>query len=218
MGKVIVGIGCVFLFLFGCNFSVHSPDISKEFVSVDSGLVEVDSSLREDSAIVNELALFDSVVFFDSALSLTLEDIYISQVGVREATGRNDGKEVEMYLASVGFGKGYAWCAAFVHWCLDSAGIPNKITAWSPTAYNPKNIVMSKNGSFLKEPVSGDVFVLYYTNLKRIGHTGFFHRKQSNTIFESVEGNTNMAGSREGDGVYRKFRSFKATHAITRWE
>jgi len=145
-----------------------------------------------------------------------LQQVYISQIGVREATGRNDGPAVEMYLRSVGLGKGNAWCAAFVKWCFDQVGIHTPITAWSPTAYNAKNPVW-KNGRFIQEPRPGDVFCLWFPNLGRIAHTGFFDRKINGSIYESVEGNTNEAGSRSGNGVYRRKRSFRATYVISRW-
>ena len=140
----------------------------------------------------------------------------MSQVGVREATGNNDGPEVEKYLASTGLGKGHPWCAAFVRWCLDSANIKSSVTAWSPTAENKKHILYSAR-NLKEEPVAGDVVTFYYANLGRIGHTGFYHRRISNTVYESVEGNTDSGGSREGQGVYRKYRSFNSTYSISRW-
>lgn len=146
----------------------------------------------------------------------TISDVYLSQLGVREATGKNDGPEVEKYLRSVGLGKGNAWCSAFVHWCMKEAGLPNKINAWSPTAHNPKNIIYMA-GKLREEPKAGDVGTLYYSKLKRIGHAYFYHERLNSTVYKSVEGNTNEAGSREGDGVYMKYRSFNATYSITRW-
>ncbi|MDH7463984.1 CHAP domain-containing protein [Chitinophagaceae bacterium 26-R-25] len=121
-----------------------------------------------------------------------------------------------MYLRSVGLRKGYAWCAAFVHWCMLESGVPNKINGAAASAHNSKNLVWFKNKQ-LQEPVSGDVFTLWFSSMNRIAHTGFFHRKINNSIYESVEGNTNEAGSREGDGVYKKYRSFRATYSISRW-
>ena len=41
-----------------------------------------------------------------------LRQVYLSQVGTKEQGGANRGRQVEQYLASVGFGPGYAWCAA----------------------------------------------------------------------------------------------------------
>lgn len=82
---------------------------------------------------------------------------------------------------------------------------------------NKKNMVFQKS-KHLKEAKPGDVFTLYYAKLGRIGHTGFYDRPVNSSVFETVEGNTNMAGSREGDGVYRKKRSYHSTYSISRWE
>src|SRR5699024_8404395 len=40
-----------------------------------------------------------------------LQQIYSGEVGVRELTGRNDGKRVAEYLRYTDLGEGYAWCA-----------------------------------------------------------------------------------------------------------
>lgn len=143
-------------------------------------------------------------------------DCYTSQIGVREATGKNDGPAVEMYLRSVNLGKGYAWCAAFVKWVFQSCNVKTTITAWSPTAHNSRNLIWFKK-QWHKEPVHGDVFTIWNVKMKRISHTGFFHKKVNGSIYETVEGNTNEGGSREGDGVYKRRRSFNATYSITRW-
>lgn len=154
--------------------------------------------------------------FNSDETDLSLREIYSSQIGVRELTGKNDGQEVEMYLHSVGLKKGYAWCSAFVHWCLDSAKIKNSVNAFSPTAENKKNIVY-KSRTFFSQIKSGDVFTIFYPSLKRIGHTGFVDRKLNSSIVETVEGNTNDASSREGDGVYRRKRSINSLYSISRW-
>lgn len=142
--------------------------------------------------------------------------IYTSQIGVREATGNNDGKAVEMYLRATGLGKGFSWCAAFVRWTFDSARVKTSITAWSPTAHNDKNIVWFQR-VMKKEPLSGDVFTLWFASKKRIAHTGFVDRRINGSVVQTVEGNTNDAGSREGDGVYMKKRSINSLYSITRW-
>ena len=147
---------------------------------------------------------------------ISIDKTYYSQVGVREATGKNDGKEVEMYLKSVKLGKGFPWCAAFVKWCFDQCGVKTTINAMALSAHRKDNLVYYK-GSKIETPLPGDVFTLYYPNLGRIGHTGFFDKDVNGTIYRSVEGNTNGAGSREGNGVYVKYRSYKATYSISRW-
>ena len=143
-------------------------------------------------------------------------ETYKSQIGVREATGHNDGKQVEAYLKSVKLGKGYAWCAAFVKWTFDQCGIKTTINAMALSTHRKGHFVYNKGVKY-KEPQAGDVFTLYYPKLKRIGHTGFFDKEINDKIFRTVEGNTNSAGSREGDGVYVKYRSYKATYSINRW-
>jgi hypothetical protein len=149
-------------------------------------------------------------------LRTRVKDAYTKEIGVREATNKNDGPRVETYLRSTGLGKGYSWCAAFVHFIFNECGVKNAITAWSPTAYNPKNIVYEK-GVLHKEPLAADVFQIYSVSMKRVCHTGFVNRRLNSRMVETVEGNTNPAGSREGGGVYKLIRSIKSLHRISRF-
>jgi hypothetical protein len=140
---------------------------------------------------------------------------YTSYIGVRERTGNNDGREVGLFLNSAGLKEGFAWCAAFATYVHKQCGVetPAKSPAWSP-AWFPKNKIIDKETA-----LRGDVFGLYYSNLKRIGHVGFIDedwQNQGSTII-TVEGNTNGDGSREGDGVYRKRRNKKQIYTISRW-
>jgi hypothetical protein len=145
-----------------------------------------------------------------------LQKIYTSQIGVREATGKNDGPEVEMYLRATNLGKGNPWCAAYVRWCLDSAGVESRVTAWSPTAFNRRNPVYVDR-QWIREGRHGDVFTLYYPKLERIGHTGFVDKIYNDgTMMQAVEGNTD-GKSRDGDGVYLTFRPVKTIHNISSW-
>lgn len=173
----------------------------------------------------NRLKLIVLFLFLTiSAVAQTcVEARYLNEVGVKEATGKNDGKRVEMYLKSVKLPKGNPWCAAFVHWVLEQCGVVTTITGWSPTAHNGNNLVYFRH-KFQKTPKAGDVFTLYSVKQRRIFHTGFFHQKISNTVYETVEGNTSGQGVVQGsildvngDGVYKKKRSFNATYGITRW-
>lgn len=137
-----------------------------------------------------------------------------SQLHVREATGRNDGKDVERYLRTVGLGKGYAWCAAYVAWCHDELNIPSPRSAWSPDWFR-SNIVYEANNprisTFQSKP--GQVFGLYYETKKRVAHVGLI-TGEDRFHYRTIEGNTNDAGSREGDGVYRKIRKKNTIYVI----
>lgn len=139
----------------------------------------------------------------------------MKEVGVREATGKNDGKRVEEYLRITGLGKGYSWCAAFVKWCLAQCGVVTPITAWSPSAENRSNMVYKH--TMFQKPKSGDVFCLWSQSKGRIAHTGFFHKEVNESVYQTVEGNTSDGGSFNGDGVYMRKRSYKSTYSISRW-
>jgi hypothetical protein len=150
-------------------------------------------------------------VIVKSKHNVGIVDIAESQVGVRELTGNNDGPEVEMYLKNSGLGPGYAWCSSFIKWVLDSAAVKNSITAYSPSAYQSRKVVWKRE--WVKEFKPGQVFTLYYSSLGRIAHTGFCVDREDNVII-TIEGNTSLAGSREGDGVYKKKRSLNTLYAI----
>lgn len=147
-----------------------------------------------------------------------LHSVITSQIGVVEVPkGSNWGPQVKRYLAAVGYHQPGAWCAGFVGFGLDSVGIPNTITAYSPTAHNPKNLVYFR-GKFLKEPRAGDVFTLYYAAMGRIAHTGYIEKILPNNKVVTIEGNTNPGGGREGYGVFRRIRYLHSIYSISRWE
>ena len=67
------------------------------------------------------ICLFSQVKYelkCNKELLLNSREICISQVGIKEATGHNDGERVESYLASVGLSKGNPYCAAGQYWCF----------------------------------------------------------------------------------------------------
>ena len=142
---------------------------------------------------------------------------YSQYIGVREASGKNDGYDVALFLQSTGLSEGYAWCAAFVNYCLEKAGVHTDKSAWSPAWFPKEKIVYQRNVSMIRKPLPGDVFGIYFVKKKRIAHVGFIHRWSDGSGVITVEGNTNKAGSREGDGVYKKFRMKSQIHSVADW-
>lgn len=215
MAKIRILIFSFLLFgLSNCK-RVSEADLAKDLAVTDTNLTEfVKNDIVE--VIPAEESILEIPEVVQAPVKMSLPEIYLSQIGVREATGKNDGPEVEMYLNHVGKSKGLAWCSAFVAWCLSEAEIKHTVNAWSPTSENRRSFVY-RNQSFSKEPAPGDVFTIFYPRLKRVGHTGFYHANQNDFIIITVEGNTNEAGSREGDGVYKKYRSLRTIHSISRW-
>lgn len=144
----------------------------------------------------------------NNALRENLLTIARSQIGIREATGHNDGQAVEAYLKLTKLPKGNPWCAAFVSWVFKQGGLPVPRTPWSPALFPLARQTLN--------PKPADVMGIYMLKLKRIAHCGLVERRQNNWII-CIEGNTNAAGSREGDGVYRKWRHIKTIAKFSDW-
>lgn len=142
-----------------------------------------------------------------------IEATYLSQVGVREQGAPNHGPRVAQYLKTTGLGEGHAWCAAFVNWTYRQHGVACPSSpAWSPSWFPPDRVIDLSQCT----PQPGDVFGIYFRNKRRIAHVGFVHRYNTHYSI-TVEGNTNEAGSREGDGVYMKRRLNRQIYGYASW-
>ncbi len=120
-------------------------------------------------------------------------------IHVRES-GNNRGKRVEEYQNYTGVGPGSAWCACFVSWCMSQAGWSKfrhaRVAEWKAWA--------KRTGRIIQRPKRGCLFL--YLNPDGTGHIGFV-TSNLGLFFNSIEGNTNDEGSREGYEVARRKRS-----------
>lgn len=137
-----------------------------------------------------------------------------SQIGVREKQ-LNAGPEVEKYLRYVNLPKGNPWCAAFVCWVYGQANVPNPRTGWSPDLFPASRIVWQRTRKS-PNPKPADVFGIYFPEKGRIAHVGFVDEWKEPWLI-TVEGNTNLADSREGDGVYRRRRLTRSVYQVARY-
>lgn len=145
-----------------------------------------------------------------------VKQTYTNQIGVRELTGNNDGKSVEVYLKYVGLPKGNPWCAAFVCFSLGKNLVKNPRNGYSPALFPVSKVIYTTQKGIIKEPQPGDVFGIWFANKGRIAHVGFIDHWADDWV-TTVEGNTNAAGSREGDGVYRKKRIKRQIYAVSNY-
>lgn len=139
--------------------------------------------------------------------STKLINIARKEIGVREI-GHNAGPRVHQYLAYVGFTTAAPWCAAFVSYIFWQAGYNQPKIAWSPSLFPAARLA--------RDALPGMVMGIYFDNLKRIAHVGIVEKIQGSFLF-SIEGNTNLAGSRNGDGVYRKTRHIRTIYRYADW-
>jgi hypothetical protein len=148
--------------------------------------------------------------FSKNDLRQNVQRVYTSQVGIKERTGNNDGKEVKKYLASCKLPEGYEWCSAFVSWVYDSAGVNTLHTAWAPAWYNEKNLVFKHGWANPKAmPKAGDLVLYYNPYQNRIGHVGFFDT-YGTKYCETVEGNTGLGNDQGVHRIKRYWNSFFA--------
>lgn len=129
-----------------------------------------------------------------------------NQLGVTEATGHNDGPAVETYLKSVGLGKGYAWCMAFVYWCAKQAAAKLGLVNPLKETGGVLDEWQSGRGTHIAIPEEGCIFIMHHPTGY---HTGIVTGVFPNGLLHTIEGNTNSDGSREGTSVLRKTRYVK---------
>ena len=135
------------------------------------------------------------------------------EIGVSEVDGTNCGPRVDEYKAATWLDadKGWPWCAAFICWLVREAiegedvsfSRPRTAGAWDFENWAKKE---AANGVGLRKPTNedikaGDIVIFTFSHIalavKDIDSSGYVI---------TIEGNTNVAGTREGGSVLEKKR------------
>lgn len=132
-----------------------------------------------------------------------------SYIGTTEH-GRNRGEQVEQFLASVGLGGGYSWCAAFVRYVLDEANAtyPDVRSAVA-TRYITRRSIEAKHVAKGYRAVPPGWLAIWRKHSTWRGHIGIVVRWDGNNGV-TIEGNTSngdYGSQRDGDGVWQRNRS-----------
>lgn len=112
--------------------------------------------------------------------------VALSQIGIKEAVGKEDNPEVLKYFEALGYGSLHdetAWCSAFVNWVAIECGLEfsGKLTARSWL-----NI-----GWPVYDPEPGDLVIYWRESINSWkGHVGFFCREYKGWIY-TLGGNQN---------------------------
>lgn len=168
-----------------------------------------------------------------SSLRDAIVKVAAGEVGVRE-DGHNSGDRIRQYQRATWLPPGtWPWCAAFVCWVLREARKLHRApwakrprTAgafdfenWATDKHPSSGAAMMRSGGIpfgvelLKPPKPeyiepGDILVFKFS------HIGIAASKMQGTVCETIEGNTNPGGSRDGDGVYRRTRKLEHIRSI----
>ena len=151
---------------------------------------------------------------------------HAAHLGVREATGNNDGPPIDQWLDLVGSPRRSPWCGATQGACQHDLRLPMPAAAgaarsWAVPART--YYVRGVRGS-LDSLRAGHRALFYYANLGRIGHIGTLvsparpvRRGRPARGWLVVAGNTGTGGGREGAGIHEYFYPAAELFAVANW-
>ena len=142
-----------------------------------------------------------------------------TQIGTKEK-GNND----------TGYGRWYGmnnqpWCAMFVSWVYDQAGLSKKIAASTKKGFASCDIGLkwfAKQGKLVPvgQAQAGDLVFFQFDNDSQPDHIDIIEENKSKRkILICIEGNTssdNKGSQSNGGGVYRKKRPYSLVMAVAR--
>lgn len=188
-----------------------------------------DDGPRTWKAIVNAVAPHPSAqtsqpvvgAAVGSSLAQELVELAKKEVGVEEVDGTNCGPRVNEYKAATWLDpkQSWPWCAAFICWLMRegmkdgkySFERPRTAGAWDFENWAKKQ----KAGVDLKKPHNNDIKpgdIIMFT----FSHIGLAISAPKDGVVETIEGNTDGAGSREGGAVLIKKRKLSAIRSRIR--
>lgn len=184
----------------------------------DPGPVDGILGKQTDTALASYIITRPAIVVSFENTLIALAQIEVAK-NIRE-TSKNQGAEIEKYWTATSYPKGFVnrepYCAAFLCWLVKVA-FQSKVISFtlptSPVAYDFEKWAKSnskKGVGVFSEPKAGDIFTLATAS-----HCGLVESVRGDSVV-TIEANTNEAGSREGDGVYRKTRKISTVSQFIR--
>ncbi len=163
-----------------------------------------------------------------STLAHFIVPIASAEVGVTEVNGSNCGPRVDVFKAATNLPprEAWPWCAAFVDWVVQQAMERGKAAGATYTFKRPTTAgawdlinwsLAQDDSTWTKrnpemDIAAGDIIIYNFS------HCGIATGPpNSGGRFLTVEGNTDVAGSREGGGVFAKSRHISTVRARIRF-
>jgi hypothetical protein len=153
-------------------------------------------------------------------LIASLVAILKAEEGVREVPANsNRGDRVQQYQAATWLtGSGWPWCAAFICWGIRELEKVQLLPFKRPQtagAWDFENWAKSQGVKRFKprqKIKAGDIVIFTFS------HIGLAIEDEKGGVVRTVEGNTDLSGSREGGGVYIKARPVSSIRSHIRLE
>ena len=178
-----------------------------------------DPSVGPSSGITNQFA---QEMVKHAYTQVGVKELEWSYEGKHYSANENSGPQVESLYQRSTFlkGSGFAWCAAFICYLFKtvaSKGIPHSFRLpQTAGAYDFRNWA-TNNSSFVevyKSPFTsilpGDIIIFNFS------HIGLSIGTLKDGRVDTIEGNTDEKGSREGGGVYKKSRKVSLISTVIR--
>lgn len=134
---------------------------------------------------------------------------------IRQLTGMHP----QEFMETIGWEKGFAWCSFFVEavwkyaYTIYDSGFPVKYNSLFSGSVAQTEVNFQASNDFMTSntPKIGSIVIWLKTdkngNFTKFGHTGILERFDNDHLY-TIEGNTNIAGEREGKLVLPKKRNF----------
>ena len=158
-------------------------------------------------------------------LAQRLVELASKEVGVKEVGNTNCGERVNQYKKAtwLPYGESWPWCAAFIDWlvmtAMEESGKeytferPRTAGAWDLENWSLKqdNSTQTKRDPKAKDIAPGDIVIFTFS------HVGLAIDAPAKGLVQTVEGNSNAQGSREGGGVWKQTRKLSQIRSRIRF-
>jgi cell wall-associated NlpC family hydrolase len=152
-------------------------------------------------------------------VNMNVVDIAKSQLGYQEIGKNNDSM----------YGKWYGlnnnpWCAMFVSWCFDQAGLVATIAAQTKKGFAScdaglKWFIKNNKTVPVGKAQAGDIVFFQFDADAQADHVGICASNDGKKYLTVYEGNTsgdNKGSQSNGDGVYLKKRAYSLVMGVAR--
>lgn len=144
-------------------------------------------------------------------------DTALTYFGPKEQIKENHGPDIKKFLAAVGLGEGYPYCAAFVSYCLDAADGSRQTEIQYPKVRSALSTDFITDRSIdAKKVLRGQVTIpagsihIMPKGETGSGHTGFVLKKWTGRKGLTIDANTGTGlegeSERDGQGVWIRIR------------